>query len=103
MYAQQIDQYAYYKVIASSMEKSVAGCVGAARVAFLLPWQARCGHQAAKASVVEKLGICTPLPTYLGKGDEALFQDELMMVMMYSWADQNMGNWPPKNSSLFRL
>jgi hypothetical protein len=37
------------------------------------------------------------------KGDEALFQDELMMVMMYSWADQNMGNWPPKNSSLFRL
>jgi hypothetical protein len=24
------------------------------------------------------------------------------MVMMYSWADQNMGNWPPKNSSLFR-
>ena len=34
MYAQQIDQYAYYKVIASSMEKSVAGCVGAARTAF---------------------------------------------------------------------
>ena len=102
MYAQQIDQYAYYKVIASSMEKSVAGCVGAARVAFAAVASAL-RTPGSKASVVEKLGICTPLPTYLEKGDEALFQDELMMVMMYSWADQNMGNWPPKNSSLFRL
>lgn len=101
MYAQQIDQYAYYKVIASSMEKSVAGCVGAARVAFAAVASAL-RTPGSKASVVEKLGICTPLPTYLEKGDEALFQDELMMVMMYSWADQNMGNWPPKNSSLFR-
>jgi hypothetical protein len=28
-------------------------------------------------------GICTPLPPYLEQGDEALFQDELMMIMMY--------------------
>lgn len=101
MYAQQIDQYAYYKVVASSMEKSVTGCVDAARAAFAAVASAL-RTPGSKASVVQKLGICTPLPMYLEQGDEALFQDELMMVMMYSWADQNMGNWPPKNSSLFR-
>ena len=62
MYAQQIDQYAYYKVIASSMEKSVAGCVGAARVAFAAVASAL-RTPGSKASVVEKLGICTPLPS----------------------------------------
>ena len=65
---------------------AAAGCVDAARAAFAAVVTAL-KAPGAKDAVAAKLNLCTPLPPYLAQGDAMLFQEELMMVFMYSFAD----------------
>ena len=65
---------------------AAAGCVDAARAAFAAVVTAL-KAPGAKDAVAAKLNLCTPLPPYLAQGDATLFQEELMMVFMYSFAD----------------
>ena len=55
------------------------------------------------ADTVEKLGICPELPAYIA--DVATLRDALNMVVMYSFADLNMENYPyeppPKKQQFF--
>jgi len=50
--------------------------------------------------MVKGLNLCSPLPDYLEKGDEALLSQELAMVIQYTFAGLNMGNYPPPNTPL---
>lgn len=48
-------------------------------------------------SAVAALGLCEPLPEYIT--DLATLQQEVNMVVMYSFAGLNMENYPPTNAS----
>jgi pimeloyl-ACP methyl ester carboxylesterase len=94
-YSQAVDQYAYYKVITESAEKASPGCAPAVRSVL-----AATLATADKALITARLNLCTPLPEYLAQGDGALLRDELSMVVMYSFANLNMANWPPPDTRL---
>ena len=100
-YTQEVDQFAYYKLITESAERSVKGCASSVREAI----EAVHGLKTANR-VVKELDICTPLPTYL-RGESTkitkLFFEELDMVLMYTFANLNMGNYPPQGSSLQKV
>lgn len=97
-YSQQVGEYAYYQKVTQSAEAAVPGCGGAVRSGLdavrALP---------NKSEAVKELNLCSPLPAYL-QGDDAattkLFFEELTMVVMYTFADLNMGNYPPPNTPL---
>ncbi len=40
--------------------------------------------------MLEQLNICHPLPGYIADGDATLLQQELSMIIMYTFADLNM-------------
>mmetsp|Transcript_12541 Transcript_12541/g.29504 ORF Transcript_12541/g.29504 Transcript_12541/m.29504 type:complete len:296 (-) Transcript_12541:40-927(-) len=45
-------------------------------------------------SVVEAMELCEPLPEYMD-GNLEMLKDEVSMVVMYTFAGLNMGNYPP--------
>jgi hypothetical protein len=94
-YSQATGQYDYYKVVTESAETVVPGCPAAVRGAL-----AKTLAIATKDDIVAGLNLCTPLPAYLDAGDAHLLQEEVSMVLMYSFANLNMANWPPPNTSL---
>ena len=47
-----------------------------------------------QASIVDAMNLCEPLPSYMD-GDLATLKDEVSMVVMYTFAGLNMGNYPP--------
>jgi hypothetical protein len=98
IYAQQVDQYAYYKVITDSAEKASAGCANAVRQSLSAM------VQLSKRDAMKALNVCPKLPDYLDKfdtiGDKNLFFNEVNMVVMYTFATLNMGNYPPPNTQL---
>lgn len=93
-YSQEVDQYAYYEVVSDSAEKSVIGCSDSVRNALTTL------SLLNKEDAVQALNICEPLPDYLVEADDGLFMEELSMVFMYTFADLNMGNYPPLDSDL---
>ena len=97
-YTQEVDQYAYYQRITESAEKSFAFCSNSVQDAI------KAVHDLLTIDqVVQELEICTPLPEYLrGDGPDVtkLFFEELDMIIMYTFAGLNMGNYPPENSNL---
>lgn len=52
--------------------------------------------------VVNKLDLCTPLPMYIVKGGLDVLLEELNMVVMYSFANLNMANYPPETETGLR-
>jgi hypothetical protein len=56
-----VDQYAYYEVVTNSADKTVPGCASEVRNALtsltLLD----------RTSAIEALGLCEPLPDYIGE------------------------------------
>lgn len=95
-YAQQVDQNAYYQLITDVAEDTVSGCADSVRAS--LAAVVKLGDLDA---AVEALGLCTPLPAYMAD-DWATFLDELSMVVMYSFANLNMANYPPsENTGLY--
>ena len=94
-YAQAVDQYAYYKVITQSAERAVPGCAAAVRQVVA----ATLGASPTKAQVVTGANLCKPLPDYIASGPDSLLVDELSMVVMYSFANLNMANYPPSSST----
>jgi pimeloyl-ACP methyl ester carboxylesterase len=89
-YAQNVSQYDYYRVVTESAAFASPTCPAAVRSML-----ARTLALADKATMQSKLNLCAPLPAYLLAGDAALLKDELHMVFSYSWANLNMGAYPP--------
>eukprot|EP00472_Partenskyella_glossopodia_P001309 CAMPEP_0197526400 /NCGR_PEP_ID=MMETSP1318-20131121/17701_1 /TAXON_ID=552666 /ORGANISM="Partenskyella glossopodia, Strain RCC365" /LENGTH=417 /DNA_ID=CAMNT_0043080549 /DNA_START=207 /DNA_END=1460 /DNA_ORIENTATION=- len=97
-YAQEVDQYEYYKIITDVAEQAFPGCPSAVRYVLnetLL-------QSKSKAEIVKGLGICEPLPKYMEQGDVQLLRDEISMVVSYTFANLNMGNYPPPDTDLKR-
>jgi pimeloyl-ACP methyl ester carboxylesterase len=92
-YSQRVSWTAYYEKVTESAERSVAGCAGALRTAFA-------AFAAASASrLVRELGLCTPLPDYIANGGVETLREEVAMVVMYTFAGLNMGNYPPDHTA----
>jgi len=94
-YAQDVDPFAYYRGVTESAALASAGCPAAVRDML-----ARTLAAADKATMVRELRLCAPLPAYLAAVDAALLRDELAMVFAYTWANLNMGAYPPPATRL---
>ena len=98
-YSQQVNQYDYYNLITKVADDTLPGCADAVRSALLQ----------VKSTILEEgykestLGICQgSTPSYLDpstKDGLAFLVDELMMVIEYSFANANMANYPPSNTT----
>ena len=101
LYAQQVDPSKYYAVVTRSAERAVPGCPDAVRAAL-----AEILALPSKAEVAAALGLCldaSATPAYIKEGDLGTLQRAVSMVVMYSFADLNMGNYPPtKDAALAR-
>ena len=97
LYAQQVDHTAYYKKITESAERAVAGCPAAVRLAISSYYAL-----GTKAATINGLGLCTgksEMPRYLAQGDLSTLRLAVNMLLMYSFADLNMENYPPTADS----
>ena len=99
-YAQAVPQYAYYERVTASAARADARCPAAVRAALGATLGA---PGVTKAAIVAGANLCAPLPAYLEAGDAQLLIDELAMVFQYTWADLNMGNWPPTQATRLAL
>lgn len=98
-YSQAVNQYDYYRVVTESAEKAVPSCPAAVRRVLASTLAAA----ADKAAIVSGLDLCAPLPPYLDAGSVKLLVEEVSMVIMYTFADLNMGNWPPASGTRLEL
>lgn len=96
-YAQHTDSSAYYDHISSVAEKAKVGCSKAVRQAldevlsifYKKKWS---------TSVGTSIGACKgTLPDYIHDADT--FLDELMMIIGYTFANDNMAYYPPSNNT----
>jgi pimeloyl-ACP methyl ester carboxylesterase len=104
-YSQTVNQDDYYNLITRVSEKSSTGCVQAVRstlVHDLYPMFSGIKSPSDIAAVASRLNICPgSVPPYIADG--ATFYAEIMMVVGYTFANYNMANYPPDEStSLFR-
>ena len=92
IYAQQVQQYAYYQVVTRSAERAVSGCsAGVAKALKLVA-------AADSDTLLKELRLCTPLPGYMSRGGGTL-REELLMVFRIAFANLNMANYPPAPST----
>eukprot|EP00325_Prymnesiales_sp_UTEX-LB-985_P000300 CAMPEP_0174705638 /NCGR_PEP_ID=MMETSP1094-20130205/8792_1 /TAXON_ID=156173 /ORGANISM="Chrysochromulina brevifilum, Strain UTEX LB 985" /LENGTH=458 /DNA_ID=CAMNT_0015903833 /DNA_START=484 /DNA_END=1860 /DNA_ORIENTATION=+ len=89
IYAQQIDQYAYYRVVTQTAEKAAPGCAKAVRSHLDLI------AAASTDMLVDRLGLCEPLPPYIIWGGDAMLSRELILIAAVSFAGLDMGYYPP--------
>lgn len=97
-YNQAVDPFAYYGRVTDTVARASPQCPDAVR-AMLAATLAT----ADKATMIMRLNLCAPLPDYIAAGDATLLRDELAMVFQYSWANLNMGNYPPPPFQRTRL
>lgn len=48
-----------------------------------------------KGAIASNLNLCQPLPQYIAEGSTELMVEEVSMVVMYTFANLNMANYPP--------
>lgn len=89
IYSQHVDQYAYYRVVTRTAEKARSGCSAAVRshLSFVI--------NASSSTLVSKLGLCTPLPTYMARGGDATLRAEVLMLYRVAFAGLDMAFYPP--------
>ena len=95
LYSQLVDQYQYYKIVTDSAARASAGCPAAVRTMLTASLVG-----ATKDAILAGANLCTPLPPYLESGTVDTLIDEINMVVMYSFANLNMANYPPPNTRL---
>lgn len=94
-YAQQVPQHAYYTHIAEVANAIVPGCAGAVRETLGAVPQAVSTHVAAS-----QIGVCEgTLPDYLKDASIEYFWEEVFMMVAYTFANHNMGFYPPTSDS----
>jgi len=95
-YSQEVDQYAYYGIISKSAEDVSGGCSSAVQK-MLMNTIAEAG---SKDVITQNLQLCTPLPIYIQNQPLSTLVNEINMIVMYSFANLNMANYPPPNTAL---
>jgi hypothetical protein len=93
-YAQQVDQDQYYDLITDVAEETRSGCADAVRKTL-----EEVKEHVLKGEYNETiLGICEKsIPEYTTT--DSMFWDELQMVVGYTFANDNMANYPPGNET----
>lgn len=100
-YSQRVDQYEYYDLITRVAEDTLPGCVNDVRTALM---HVKDWILGGRFQDEDSVGICPgTTPTYLDpsvKDNLPMLVDELMMVVEYTFANANMGNYPPSNNTV---
>lgn len=91
-YSQKVNQYDYYRVVTEAAAHISPACPASVRTLLAHTLAA---PSTTKDSIATNLNLCTPLPQYLQDGGLQLMVDEVSMVISYTFADLNMGNYPP--------
>ena len=78
-----------------SAEKAAAGCSTAVRSVVSQLYALSSLDEAVAA-----LDLCDPLPAYIEKGGLQELLTEISMLLMVSFANLNMGNYPPPATQL---
>jgi hypothetical protein len=108
-YSQQVDQYAYYNHITKVAEDTLTGCATAIQQSLQTVQEILLNppppeSESQEAFDTARLGICPgSVPNYIAplttsKGRLQLAQ-EVMMVVGYTFANDNMANYPPNNNN----
>ena len=117
-YSQETDRFAYYDHITAVAEDTLPGCSKAVKSALLkVRDRIRQTHSVNELkSVATEVGICEgSIPDYIfenGNSEESdlngndfettTMEEELMMVVAYTFANDNMASYPPgKDSRLY--
>jgi len=102
-YSQQVNQYDYYDLITDVAEDTLPGCADGVRTALYEVKDWILNGQFDE----ESLGICPgSTPSYVDptvKDNLGMLVDELMMVVEYTFANANMANYPPSNTTSLYL
>ena len=114
-YAQETDRFAYYNHITAVAEETLPGCSNAVKTALL---QVNAGIAQSQniedlESVASEVGICEgSIPDYVFEHNDddghdgfqtTTMTNELMMVVGYSFANDNMASYPPgKDTRLYK-
>jgi Serine carboxypeptidase S28 len=98
-YSQEVQEGDYYNHISMVAEKTIPGCAKAVRQALDAVYEENAGSDYIPAMEV---GICPgTLPDYIQSRD--LFFQELFMMVGYTFANDNMSNYPPSpNTNLHK-
>ncbi|KAG7360080.1 serine carboxypeptidase S28 [Nitzschia inconspicua] len=100
-YAQQVDQFAYYNHITNVAETLIPGCAVATQSAL---------HDVELAILTSddlaatSIGVCEgTVPDYVLQDDDpnTRMVEELMMVVGYTFANDNMSDYPPSTATRF--
>lgn len=112
-YAQETERFAYYNHITAVAEDTLQGCSKAVKSALLdvRDWFAQSESVEDLVTLASKVGICEGgIPDYVlddakiissngdpaaGGFDATTMIDELMMVVGYTFANDNMASYPP--------
>jgi hypothetical protein len=96
-YAQQVPQDAYYDRVTEATDQAFPGCAGAVRTSLDDVSTFYMSHSIEFATTnAEKIGICNgTLPDYCASGTVQNFVNEVVMMAGYTFANMNMGFYPP--------
>ena len=95
-YAQNVSQSDYYNHVTTVAEKSSPGCADSVKSALLNIIDVIAKNVLTLEEAASKLGLCY-LPSYMN--DRNTFVNEIMMVVGYTFANYNMGYYPPGNTT----
>ena len=94
-YSQEVQEADYYNHITSVAEKTIPGCSKAVRDTLHVVYQ---DHSDSNYIPALEIGICPgTLPGYVQT--RQIFFDEVFMMVGYSFANDNMANYPPSSQT----
>jgi len=95
-YSQEVDQYAYYARVTESAERALQGCKQAVLRAFTS--MEAFMVNATVDDITGRFSVCSPLPASRIHDKDKL-ADDLVFLAMQTFANLNMANYPPGNST----
>jgi Serine carboxypeptidase S28 len=98
LYAQEVHPSDYYEFVTKVAEEASTGCSAATKSGLHGIGQMIDDSNLSVKDLAKKMNVCPDsIPAYITT--EALFREELMMIVSSSYADFNMGYYPPKDEN----
>jgi hypothetical protein len=98
LYAQEVHPSDYYDLVTKVAEEASTGCAAATKSGLLGIGQMIDDSNLTVKELAKKMNVCTAsIPAYITAN--ALLRQELIMIVSSSYADFNMGYYPPKDEN----
>ena len=98
LYAQESDQFGYYDIVTKSAERASPGCAQAVRTTLATVDEAIQLSPDMHEMAIKHINICDgSVPEYITTRD--MLSKELMQITADRFADMNMFNYPPTNTT----